>query len=250
MRLLVIDTDRNMVQMITSWLKSLGHEVYGAYSEEQAKIKWIEHQPDLVITDSSLGEVDALTMSRDLQSKYDALVLVLTEAKDARDEVRCLQAGADSYLRKPFLPDQLLAHIHALSRRTRMSSKQVSSSAVHVGPLFVDLLHNEVRIHKKNIRLTPTESKIMHVLALHAGSVCTLEQIVKYVWEFADTEMSSLVKPHIYNLRHKIEANPQDPHYILTVPNVGYMMARFAEEEAPLQIEQVTASPRMKSISG
>jgi DNA-binding response OmpR family regulator len=247
MRLLVIDTDRNMVQMITSWLKSLGHEVYGAYNEEQARIKWLEHQPDLVITDSYLGEVDALMMSRDLQSKYDALVLVLTEAKDTRDEVRCLQAGADSYLRKPFLPDQLLAHIQSLSRRMRMSSKQVSSPVVHVGSLFVDLLHNEVRVHKKNIRLTPTESKIMHILALHAGSVCTLEQIVKYVWEFVDTEMSSLVKPHIYNLRHKIETNPQDPRYILTVPNVGYMMARVPEDEIPLQIESV--SSRVKSIS-
>ncbi len=231
MKLLVVDADHSMVEMIDSWLKVLGHEVSCAFTGEQAKIKWIDYQPDLVIVDSALEDVDALEMCRSLQEKYDALVIVVTEATGFLDEVRCLEAGADSYLRKPFFPDQLLAHIHATCRRNRLSMKNLSSPVVNVEPLYIDSLHNEVDIQGKTIRLTPTEAKIMHLLAINRGNLCTFNQIIRYVWESATAGGISLLRSHIYHLRQKIEVNPQKPQYILTVPNIGYMLALPGKEK-------------------
>src|SRR5579862_293369 len=115
MRLLIIDQDRHLVEMLISWLKTLGYEVYRAYTSERARTEWIEQHPDLVLIDTALKGVDALTLCREMRSKHDALVLVMTDGKDVQDEIRCLESVADDYLRKPFFPAQLLARIHALS---------------------------------------------------------------------------------------------------------------------------------------
>src|ERR1700694_3735260 len=150
--------------MLTGWLKTLGYEVHRAYTGEQAARVWEEQQPDLIILDTRLKDMDGLTMCREMRSKHDALVLVLTEGKDVHDEVRCLESGADDYLRKPFFPAQLLARIRAVSRRARSSLEQRPSSILTVGPICVDALHNEVTILGKTSRLTPTESKLLHLL--------------------------------------------------------------------------------------
>src|SRR5215471_2442547 len=177
MKLLIIDSDRHLIEMLTWWLKTLGHEVHFAFTGERAKAAWVEHQPDLVLLDTTLKNVDALAMCRDLRNIHDALVLVLTEEKGVQDEVRSLESGADDYLRKPFFPEQLLARIHALSRRYRSTLTQRPSSIITVGPIRVDSLHNEVSIDGKTARLTPTESKLLHLLAVNANNVCTASQI-------------------------------------------------------------------------
>lgn len=226
MKLLIIDNDRHMVEMMTGWLKVLGYEVNRAYTEEQARIKWKECKADVVIVDTHLGDTDALMLCQELRNQNDALILVLTEDKGVRDEIRCLEAGADGYMHKPFFPDQLLAHIHAISRRARSSVRNLPPPLVQVGSLCIDSLYNEVHIRGKTIRLTPTECKLIHLLAINAGNVCTLDQIVNYVWDFAEAGINGLVRSHIYHLRRKIEMDTQDPHYILTVPNIGYMLVR------------------------
>jgi len=94
-KLLIVDADRNSVEMLTGWLKTLGHDVHRAYTGEQAKTEWMEHRPDFVILDTEFNELDALAMCRDMRDIHDALVLVLTDGKDVQDEVRCLESGAD-----------------------------------------------------------------------------------------------------------------------------------------------------------
>src|SRR5437868_2008522 len=131
--------------------------------------KWREHHPDLIILDTSLKDVDALAMCREMRSVHDALVIVVTVGKDVHHEVRCLESGADDYLCKPFFPAQLLARIRAVSRRGRSTLEQRPSSIITVGPIRVDSLHNEVNIHGKTSRLTPTEGKLLHFLATNAN---------------------------------------------------------------------------------
>ena len=244
MKLLVIDSDRDLVEMLTSWLKTLGYEVYRAYTADRAKTEWLEHKPDLVILDTSLKGVDTLAMCRDLRVKHDALILVVTDGKDVQDEVRCLDAGADDYLRKPFFPSQLLARIRAVSRRARSTLEQHPSSIVSVGPIHVDSLHNEVTIHNKTVRLTPTESKLLHLLAVNANDVCTANQIVTHVWGYDADGDVGLIKAHIRHLRQKVEPDPGKPYYILTVPGVGYTLIRRSSEEVketarPLRVVSV-----------
>jgi DNA-binding response OmpR family regulator len=231
MKLLVIDSDRDLVEMLTSWLKTLGYEVHRAYDATRAKTEWLEQKPDLVIMDTALKDADMLALCRDLREKHDALVLVVTDGKDVQDEVRCLESGADDYLRKPFYPSQLLARIRAVSRRARSTVERRPSSVVTVGPICVDTLHNEVTVHGKTVRLTPTESKLLHLLAVNANDVCTASQIVTHVWGYDGDGDAGLIKAHIRHLRQKIEPDPSDPLYILTVPGVGYTLIRRSAEE-------------------
>src|SRR6516164_8166862 len=248
MKLLIIDSDRDMVEMLTNWLKAYGYEVHRAYTGEQAESKWLEYEPDLVILDVALKDVDALEMCRDLRTKHDALVLVVTEGKDVHDEVRCLESGADDYLRKPFFPSQLLARIHALSRRGRSTLAQRPSSIVSVGPIRVDALHNEVSVCGTTARLTPTESKLLHLLAVNANNVCTAGQIVSHIWGFGNEGDSGLIKAHIRHLRQKIEPDAGKPCYILTVPGVGYTLVRQSSEEEKANPKELTRTLRAVSM--
>lgn len=235
MKLLVVDTDRDLVEMLTSWLKTVGFEVYRAYTVDRAKTLWLEQLPDVVIIDTAMRDTDALAMCRDVRAKHDALILVLTEGKDIQDEVRCLESGVDDYLRKPFSPSQLLARIRALSRRSRSTLERRPSSVVTVGPLRVDALHNEASIYGRTARLTPTESKLLHLLAINANDVCTSEQIVTHVWGYDGEGDSGLIKAHIRHLRQKIETDPGNPHFILTIAGVGYTLVRRPLEEHELK---------------
>lgn len=239
MKLLIIDNDRNLVEMLSGWLRTLGYDVCRAYTAERAKREWEEQQPDLVILESALEDVDALKMIREMRSKHDALVLVLTACRDVQDEVRCLESGADDYLRKPFFPTQLLAHIHAVSRRGRSGFSQGPSSIISVGPIRVDSLHHEVSVHGRVARLTPTESRLLYLLSLNVNNVCTASQIVSYVWGFADDGDVSLIKAHIHHLRQKIGTAPDNPVYIQTVPGVGYSLVYRPAGEVPPPLKAV-----------
>jgi DNA-binding response OmpR family regulator len=150
MKILVVDTDRDLVEMLTSRLKTLGYEVYREYTGERAKIAWEEQQPDLVILDTNLSDVDALKMCRDMRGKHDALVLVSTDDQDPQLRVRCLESGADDYLRKPYSPAQLPAYINdALARRGRPNFAELPSSIITVGPIRVDTPHLKVSVDGK-----------------------------------------------------------------------------------------------------
>jgi DNA-binding response OmpR family regulator len=248
MKLLIVDPDRDLVEMLTSWLKTLGYEVYRAYTGDRAKIEWEEQEPDLVLLDTAIKDVNALEMCQNLRHKHDALVLIMTDSKSVQDEVLCLESGADDYLRKPFFPSQLIARIHALSRRGRSSLAQRPSSIITVGPIRVDSLHNEVMINGKVSRLTPTESKLLHLLAINANNVCTANQIVSHIWGFGNDGDTNLIKAHIRHLRQKIEPDPSKPTYILTVPGVGYTLIRHSSEEEKYSSKEVVRTLRAISI--
>jgi DNA-binding response OmpR family regulator len=230
MKLLLIDNDHDFIEMMVGLLRAHGYEVYSASSEERARTQWEKHRPDLVLMDTRLKTCDLLELVNELRRQHNALVLVLAEDKGIKEEVRSLNAGADGYLRKPFLPSQLLAHIRAVSRRGTSSLAHPPSTRLRVGTLEIDSLTHEAIIAGRTIRLTPTESKILYLLAVNANTVCTAEQIISYVWGVGNGD-PYLVKAHIYHLRQKIETNPRKPHYILTAPGVGYRLLRHAPKE-------------------
>src|SRR5260370_30452076 len=217
MKLLIVDSDQHIVEMLTGWLKTLGYEVRRAYTGERAKIEWMEQRPDLVILDTGLKDIDALAMCRDMRIIHDALVLAVADEKDIQDEVRCLESGADDYLRKPFYPSQLLARIRAISRRARSTLEQRPSSILTVGPIRVDALHNEVSVQGKTSRLTPTESKMLHFLAVNVNDVCTAGQIETHASGYNGDGDASFIHTHILHLRHKVEPGPGHSHHHCTV---------------------------------
>ena len=231
MKLLVVDRDRDMVEMVTGWLRGRGYEVHYAFTNERAKQVWLEKQPDVVIIDpETTSDNDPLSMCRELRDAHDALLLVVTRTHGEDAESVYLENGADSFLAKPFLPRQMLAHLRALSRRVRSTLVRNPSTIISVGPLQVDTVRHEVSVNGKNVRLTPTESRLLHLLAANSNDICTLEQIVTHVWGFGGAGDTYLVKAHIRHLREKIEPVPSRPQYIVTSPGVGYMLKRSASE--------------------
>ena len=232
-KILIVDDSPSIHRLIRYFIE--GHTdwiVCGEANNGKLAIAMVSDlKPDLVILDSTLKDVNAMAMCRDMQNKHDALVLVTTDGKDVHDEIDCMASGADDYLRKPFFPAQLLARIHALIRRGRSTLEQRPFSVITVGPICIDSLHNQVSINEKTTGLTPTESKMLHLLAINANNVCTANQIVSYVWGYGNDGDTCLIKAHIRHLRQKVEPDPNKPSYILTIPGVGYTLVHQAVEE-------------------
>jgi DNA-binding response OmpR family regulator len=222
MRILVADDDREMVDLLTFWLKGHGYDIIRAFDGEQAISRWREGKPDLVILDVEMPKVDGLEVCRRMSGESPALVLILTCRSGEQDEVRGLDLGADDYLVKPFSPRQLLAHIRALARRASTAPKINGNATIAVGPISLDPMRHEASRSGVKVRLTPIESRLLHLLLTHSGQVLTTDQIVERVWGYEDSGDNGLVKTHIRHLRQKVEPEPDSPQYIVTVPGVGY----------------------------
>jgi DNA-binding response OmpR family regulator len=225
LNILVVDSDRDMVEMLTGWLRTRGYTVHFSFTADRIRSSWEDHEPDLVILDVAMAGVDTLAICRELRSQRDALILAVATERDTQMEVHCLESGADAFLPKPFMPKQLLAHIHALGRRVRSTLQRQPSSIMIVGPIHFDASRNEVTIDGRMSRLTPTESRILQILAANTGDVCTLNQIVSHAWGYGDDGDTYLIKAHIRHLREKIEQVPSKPRFIRTVPGVGYTLS-------------------------
>lgn len=222
MKILVVDDDREQVDLITYWLKNHGYEMHRAFDGEQAIAKWRECKPDLVILDVEMPKIDGFEVCRIMKGESTALVLFLTCRDREVDEVRGLDLGADDYLRKPFSARQLLARLRALSRRAVAAPHINTTSAVSVGPISLDSMRHEASREGHKVRLTPTESRLLHLLLTHSGQVLPTDMIVERVWGYDDAGDTGLVKTHIRHLRQKVEPEPNAPQFIVTVPGVGY----------------------------
>nr|BBH94551.1 alkaline phosphatase synthesis transcriptional regulatory protein PhoP [Thermogemmatispora argillosa] len=222
MKILVADDDRDMVDILSYWLKGHGYEVVRAFDGEQAIKRWRETLPDLVILDVEMPKIDGFEVCRQMRNETNSMVLILTAHDQEEDEIRGLELGADDYLRKPFSPRQLLARIKAILRRASNVRGSTNSSTITVGPFSLDAMRHEVVRDGVKIRLTPTESRLLHLLMTHTGQVLTTDMIIERVWGYDEAGDSGLVKTHIRHLRQKIEPNANQPRYITTVPGVGY----------------------------
>ena len=222
MKILVADDDRDLVDLLTYWLKGHSFDVVRAFDGEQAILKWREEKPDLVILDVEMPKLDGFEVCRRMSGESTALVLFRTCRDREVDEVRGLDLGADDYLRKPFAPKQLLARIRALTRRAAVAPHVSPNSLVTVGPITLDPMRHEVMRNGAKARLTPTESRLLHLLLTHSGQVLTTDVIVERVWGYDDSGDTGLVKTHIRHLRQKVEPEPSAPQFIVTVPGVGY----------------------------
>jgi len=222
-KFLVADSDANQIAMEVAWLRTHGYDVKYALSPEQFQSLWVEHRPDLAIVEPKIAGVDILALCRELRLTHDALVLATPAEQDVGTHIQSLESGADAYMVKPFLPAMLLAHIHALNRRVRNALVGHPPAIVDVGAIRVDSLRHEVSVRGNLKRLTPTESKILYLLAVNANNVCTLAQFVAYVWGYGEKGDTLMVRAHIRHLREKIELNPSNPCHIITITGSGYM---------------------------
>jgi DNA-binding response OmpR family regulator len=224
-KILVADADRDMVDLLGYWFKGYGYTVVAAFDGLQAIKRWRETVPDLVILDLHVPKLDGFEVCRQMRSETNAPILMLAAQDCEDDEICALEMGADDYVRKPCSLRRLHARIQALIRRSASAESMAHSYMVTAGPVTLDIVYHEVVRDGVKVRLTPKESRLLHVLMVHAGEVLLTDTMLSRVWDCDEGVSSSLVRAYIHHLRQKVEPDVSKPQLIITVPGVGYSFA-------------------------
>lgn len=225
-RILLVEDHRDIAQLIALHLGDLGLQVDCAEDGEQGLALALRGGYDLIILDLMLPGIDGLAICRRLrESAHYTPVLMLTAKSSELDRVLGLELGADDYITKPFSIRELIARVKALFRRVDfLSEGQAQDGALPLcaGDLSIDNTCREVSISGQPVPLTAREFDLLHHFAQHPGRVYTRAQLLDSVWGYAHEGYEHTVNSHINRLRAKIEQDPSQPRYILTVWGVGY----------------------------
>jgi DNA-binding response OmpR family regulator len=226
MAVLLVDDDRDLVDVLTYILRREGYEVVTAFDGEQGWARFQGETPELVILDANMPGLDGFEVCKRIRERSKAPVIMLTARTDESDVVQALGLGADDYITKPFSPRQLVARVKAVLRRAQQFSPAAGGAGeeLRASDLLLDLRTRTLKRSEEEIRLTPLEFKIIHYLMVNRGRVLTNSAIVEHVWGFPGAGNEDLVKVHVHRLRQKLEHDPQNPEYVRTVPGVGYML--------------------------
>ena len=218
--ILVVDDEPAVRRSLKACLAPRGYEVSEAGYGHEALAKVVERQPDLVLLDLGLPDLDGLAVTRSLREWCSIPIVILSVRDTEADKVAALDAGADDYLTKPFGLQELLARLRAASRRGQQN--QVPSVLVS-GPLTLDLSRRQVHREGRPVVLTPTEYGVLKTLALKAGKVVTHRQLIQEVWGPVSQDLH-ILRVNISNLRKKLESDPGRPAFLVTEPRVGYRL--------------------------
>lgn len=223
--ILVVDDDKDIVQMIEVYLQQEGYKVVKAYDGEQALQLLLEHDIELAILDIMMPIMDGIEVCRRIRKNYNIPVMFLSAKSTDVDKVIGLSTGADDYIGKPFSVIELIARVKAQLRRYKYLNQtpvQMSEKKIQIRELEIDEASRKVLLYGEHINLTKTEYEILHLMATHPNRVFTLEEIYESVWREAAYESNNTVMVHLARLRGKIEANPKESKFIQNVWGVGY----------------------------
>jgi two-component system KDP operon response regulator KdpE len=221
----LIEDEPQIRRFLRATLTGQGYRLFEATSGADGLVEVGSRQPDVVIVDLGLPDMDGIEAIRRLREWTDVPVIVLSARGQERDKVTALDAGADDYVSKPFSAGELLARIRVALRHTAGASHEGDEAAFKLGELQVDLLHRRVFVGEREVHLTPIEYKLLTTLVQHAGKVVTHQQLLREVWGPTHTDQAHYVRVYMAHLRHKLEAEPARPRYLLTEPGVGYRLA-------------------------
>jgi DNA-binding response OmpR family regulator len=226
MAVLIVDDDRDLVDVLTYILRREGYEVTAAFDGEQGWTRFQEGEPELVILDANMPGLDGMEVCKRIREVSKTPVIMLTARTDEADVVHALGLGADDYITKPFSPRQLVARVKAVLRRAQAFAPSAAGAGeeLRATDLHLDLRTRTLRRRDEEIRLTPLEFRILQYLMVNRGRVLTNSAIVEQVWGYSGSGNEDLVKVHIHRLRQKLERDPQNPDYVKTVPGVGYLL--------------------------
>ena len=223
--ILVVDDEPKIVKLARDYLEQAGYRVLSAADGKDALAVYRQGHPDLVVLDLNLPEEDGLEVCRALRRASDVPIIMLTARIDETDRLIGLEIGADDYITKPFSPRELVARVRAVLRRVRGGVRQ--PGLIRAADLEIDLNGHRVTRGGRAVALTRTEFNLLAILAQHPGQTLTREQLVEQLYGVAYDGFDRSVDAHIKNLRRKLEANPLEPCYVLTVFGLGY---KFADE--------------------
>jgi two-component system, OmpR family, KDP operon response regulator KdpE len=218
---LIVDDEPQIVRALKVLLRSAGYDVRAATTKAEALDALAVRPPDALVLDLVLPDGSGVDVCRDVRRWSGLPIVVLSAVGDEREKVAALDAGADDYVTKPFGTDELLARLRAVLRR---ADGDVAEHVVALGDLAVDLADRRVTRAGQEIRLTPTEWELLHVLARHAGKLVTHRQLLREVWGPEFGEETHYLRVHVAHIRAKLEPDPSRPRYLVTEPGVGFRL--------------------------
>jgi two-component system alkaline phosphatase synthesis response regulator PhoP len=218
---LVIDDEANLRTIVKAYLEAEGFTVYLAEDGQEGLAAFRRHNPDLVVLDIMLPGRDGFEVLQSIRRESEVYVLMLTARSEETDRIVGLTVGADDYVTKPFSPRELVARIKAILRRQRDASAG-GSDVLIFRRLRIDAGRFQVWRDGEEIALTPLEFKLLRTLANHAGMVLSREQLLESVWGYDFYGEERVVDVHIGHIRQKIEPDPANPQFIVTVRGIGY----------------------------
>lgn len=227
-KILVVDDAEETVWLLNRILTEAGYEVSIARNGREGLRQAHTFQPDLILLDIMMPDMDGWTMLHHLREFSDVPVIMLTALGAEEDKVHGLDLGADDYLTKPYGIEELKARIRATLRRVASAPPaQRHLLRFDNGQLIIDPASHMVVVRGQTVDLTPTEYKLLLYLAQHAGQILTYDQILDAIWGPGYEDGPTNIKVYIWSLRQKLELDPQHPRYIMTKRGVGYYLAKI-----------------------
>jgi two-component system, OmpR family, KDP operon response regulator KdpE len=223
-KILIVDDELEIRRFLRASLHLYYHEIIEAGNGMDALEKTYSQKPDLLILDLGLPDLDGVEVTRQVREISNVPIIILSVRNQEKDKIEALDAGADDYLTKPFGMGELLARMRVVLRKLE---PQIPTPVFISDDLILDIPRHRLSLAGKEISLTPTEFDILKVLMQNRGVVVTHRQLIHQVWGSVYGDESRLLRVNISNLRHKIEADPNQPVYILTELGVGYRFKEF-----------------------
>jgi DNA-binding response OmpR family regulator len=219
--ILVVDDEPKITKLVRDYLERAGFGVLVAGDGKAALALARSDKPDCIILDLGLPHMDGLDVTRELRKLSNVPIIMLTARSEESDKLIGLELGADDYITKPFSPKELVARVRVVFRR--MENYTANTEVIHASDLTLDIPRMRVSATDREIEeLTPTEFVILSALARSPGRVFTRAQLLDAAHGVAFESYERAIDAHIKNIRHKIEPNPPEPRYVITVYSVGY----------------------------
>ena len=221
--ILIVEDDNDTADFVTELLETSGYSAVTADTGEVALNEITNAQPDLVLLDMNLPDMNGLEVLRQVRASSLLPMIILSGSTQDRSKVVALEEGADDYVVKPFSPEELIARVHALLRRV-VEWTPPADTRLRVRHLELDMARRQVSIRSKKLHLTPVEYGILVTLMRSAGQVISHDELLRTVWGENYEGDYSVLRVNISRLRQKLEENPRYPTYIVTAPGQGYYM--------------------------
>ncbi|HSK46704.1 MAG TPA: response regulator transcription factor [Coriobacteriia bacterium] len=221
-RVLVVDDEEAILKVVDYALSQAGYEVHTAGDSAGAEFMYSQINPDLVILDIMLPGKSGLDIAKDLRAESNVPIIMLSARGDEVDRILGLEFGADDYVTKPFSPRELVSRVKAILRRTDGNTDD--KACIQVADLEIDTKARQVKLCGQTMHLTSSEYGILLYLAKHPGTAYSRQSILSALWDESPVGDERAIDVHIHNIREKLEEDPKNPSYILTVRGFGYRL--------------------------
>jgi two-component system KDP operon response regulator KdpE len=218
---LVIDDEIQIRRLLRACLEISGYDVVEAATGQCGLEEAVRRQPDIILLDMGLPDMDGLAVLKRLREWSHAPILIVSVRRLEEEKIAALDNGANDYLTKPFGTGELLARLRVLQRAAH---PRPAMEVFHSGPLSVDLTTRTVKVKGRPVRLTATEYSLLLLFVQHAGKVLTHGQLLREIWGVQEAEKTGPLRVYVGYLREKLESNPTKPELLVTEPGVGYRL--------------------------